>query len=209
MFYRPPNIIRDVAGQPLEGETIIATAKKISNILAVPFSLLSRGKITFPEFLEELEELEVTLESFGPEIYRVALEKYLGIRIEIVFIDDLEYTEVQQIHVGRNDTTICWYRPEKQCATIFVLNSLPELELTAGIYHELSHLAAGHKFISGTQDRLRLRGNATIPTQLAKQPPPSTRRAREREARIREDYCVLAGALGEDCLNQEQLRQVQ
>lgn len=188
---------------------LVATAKKISNMLAVPFSWLSRGKITFPEFLEELEELGLKLERFGPDIYRIALEKYLAIRIEIIFIDDLEHIDVQQIHAARNDTAICWYRPQDECATIFVLTSLPELELTAAIYHELSHLAAGHKFINATQDRTRLRGNAPSPRQLAKQPPPSTRRAREREARIREDYCMLVGALGEDCLSQEQLRQVQ
>lgn len=186
-----------------------ATAKKISNMLAVPFSWLSRGKLTFPEFLEELEALELKRVRFGPETYRIALEKYLGIRIEIVFIDDLEDIDLQQVYVGRNDTAICWYRPEDQCATIFVLASLLELEMTAAIYHELSHLAAGHEFLNGSHDRSSLRSNAAFREQLARQPPPRTHRAREREARIREDYCMLAGFLGEDCLNQEQLRQVQ
>lgn len=188
---------------------IVATVKKISHMLSAPFSLLSRGKITFPEFLEELEALKLKRVRFGPEAYRSALEQYLGIGIEIVFINDLEYIEVQRIHAGRNDTAICWYRPEDQRATIFVLSSLPELEMTAAIYHELSHLAAGHKFVNRSEGSSTLRSNSAHPTRVAKQPPPSTHRAREREARIREDYCMLAGSLGEGCLNQAQLRQVQ
>lgn len=188
---------------------LLKTAKKINHALSMPFSLLSSGNITFPEFLEELETLELKSTRFGPEEYRIALERYLAISIEVVLIDDLEDLEAQQIYVGRDDTAILWFRPKERRATIFVLASVPEIEMTAAIYHELSHLAAGHSFLDGSQASGKLRGIGASPTRLAKQPPPRTHVAREREARIREGYCMLAGSLGEGCLNQEQLRQVQ
>lgn len=188
---------------------LLKTAKRINHMLSVPFSLLSSGKITFPEFLEELETLELKSTKFGPEEYRIALERYLDISVEVVLIDDLAHLEAQQVHVGRDDTAILWFRPKERRATIFVLASLPELEMTAAIYHELSHLAAGHSFLDASQYTGKLRSVGASPTRLAKQPPPRTRVAREMEARIREDYCMLAGSLGEACLNQEQLRQVQ
>lgn len=188
---------------------LLKAVKKINHMLSVPFCVVGSGKITFPEFLEELEELGLKSMRFGPHEYRIALERYLGISIEVALIDDLENIESQRLHVGRDDTAILWFRPKARRATIFVLASLPELEMSAAIYHELSHLAAGHSFLDRSRVGGRPRSVGFSPARLAKQPPPRTHAAREREARIREDYCMLAGALGESCLNQEQLRQVQ
>lgn len=184
-------------------------AEKANKILAFPFSLLSRGIITFPEFLEELEELCLKGERFGPEAYRLALERFLGIEIRVVTVADLDNIEAQRAFVERDDTAILSFSRDKNLAVIFVLESLPELEMTAAIYHELSHLAAGHRFLCNSSSGERLGSGSAPPAQLAKQPPPRGMRAREREAKIREDYCLVAGSLGERCLDQEQLRQVQ
>ena len=104
---------------------LLKTAKRINHMLSVPFSLLSSGKITFPEFLEELETLELKSTTFGPEEYRIALERYLDISVEVVLIDDLAHLEAQQVHVGRDDTAILWFRPKERRATIFVLVRKP------------------------------------------------------------------------------------
>lgn len=188
---------------------LLKAAKKANNILAFPFSLLSRGMITFPEFLEELEELCLKGRRFGPEAYRLALERFLGIEIEIVTVADLHNIDAQRAFVERDDTAILSFSHDKNLALIFVLESLLELEMTAAIYHELSHLAAGHRFLHNGSSGQRLGSGNALPAQLAKQPPPRSIKGREREARIREDYCLVAGSLGERCLEQEQLRQVQ
>lgn len=187
---------------------LLKAAEKLNEILAFPFSMLGRGRITFPEFLEELETLGLKGETFGPEAYRIALERYLGIEIEVAFVADLANIYAQRAFVDREDTAILSFLPHKNLAVIFVLESLPELELTAAIYHELSHLAAGHRFIDAAYSGRRP-SVSSVSLQLAKQPPPRTHKACETEARIREDYCILTGSLGERCLDQEQLRQVE
>lgn len=187
---------------------LLKAAKAVNNMLAFPFCALSSGEITFPEFLEELEMLGLKGERFGPEAYRIALSWYLNIEIEVVLVSDLENIEAQRAFVERDDTAILLFWSEKQHAIIFVLESLPELEMTAAIYHELSHLAAGHRFIDASYSGRR-RSVSAVFLQLAKQPPPRTYKACEREARVREDYCILAGSLGDRCLDQERLRQVE
>lgn len=188
---------------------LLKAAKTANNILAFPFSMLSRGIITFPEFLEELDELCLKGERFGPEAYRLALERFLGIEIEVVTVADLDNIDAQRAFVERGDTAILSFSQDKNLAVIFVLESLPELEMTTAIYHELSHLAAGHRLLHNGLSGERLGSDGALPAQLAKQPPPRSIKAREREAKIREDYCLVAGSLGERCLEQEQLRQVQ
>lgn len=187
----------------------LTAARKINNIISLPFSVLDSGKLTFPEFLEELDSLGLKGEKFGPESYRIALRQYLGIDIEVILVDDLQNIEAQQAFVERDDTAILLFRPDQQCAYIFVLASLSEMELTAAVYHELSHLAAGHQLIRVRQVGRDVKSVAAFPKRLAKEPPPRRHKACEKEARIREDYCILAGSLGEECLKADQFRQAQ
>jgi hypothetical protein len=167
-------------------------------------SITRGGRITFSEYLEELDALGLKGESFGPECYRRALESYLNLRIEIIMVDDLEDLEARRAFIDEGNTAALWYRPDRGLVRIFVLSSLSSLEMTASIYHELSHLAAGHL--------LRVRGSSaearTHAKRLANREPPVRRKACEQEAKIREDYCLLAGALGSRCLADNDLRQI-
>lgn len=175
------------------------------SLVCAPFR---SGRITFSEFLEELQTLGLKGERFGPELYRRALERHLGIRIEIVIVNDVDDPDSRRAFAEAGNTALLWYRPAVNLAQIFVLESLSPLEMSASIFHELSHLAAGHRlrtsepFVSGV-----LQGGAHH-ERLRRRPPPARVGACETEARVREDYCMLAGALGADCLEDDDLRQV-
>ncbi len=166
-------------------------------------SLARRDTITFSEFLEELDVLGLKGRPFGPECYRRALEAYLGMRIEVIVVDDGGDSDARRAFIEEGHTAVLWYRPERDLARIFVLSSLSPLEMTASIYHELSHLAAGH-----LPHRNPPPARTSARARLAKKAPPVGARAREVEARIREEYCLLAGALGPACLADDDLRQV-
>lgn len=171
------------------------------------FSLTRSGKITFSEFLEELDLLGLKGKTFGPDCYRRALETYLGLTIEIVLVDDRNDRDARRAFIRDGHTGVLWYRPGRNLAQIFVLASLPPLELAATIYHELSHLAAGHRLRTGDPHigrKLEARAHAR---RLARRPPPIRAAALETEARIREEYCMLAGTLGPACLEDDALRQ--
>jgi hypothetical protein len=192
-----------------------AARRRLSGFVSRAFGAVSflvsvahGGRITFSEYLEELDALGLKGKTFGPECYRSALEAYLDIRIDVTIVDDSEDSDARRAFVEEGRTAVLWYRPERGLAQVFVLFSLSPLEMTASIYHELSHLAAGHL----------LRANVSAPEtpatarlhtkRLAKKAPPVRRRACEMEARIREDYCLLAGALGPECLADDDLRQI-
>lgn len=171
-------------------------------------SIAHVGRITFSEYLEELDALGLKGKTFGPECYRAALEAYIGTRIEIIMVDDSEYPGARRAFVEKGRTAALWYRPGRRLAQIFVLSSLSPLEMTASIYHELSHLAAGHLLRAGSAALETAARERIHTTRLAKRAPPVRRKAREVEASIREDYCLLAGALGPDCLSDDDLRQI-
>jgi hypothetical protein len=166
------------------------------------------GHITFAEFLEELEALGLKGRTFGPEDYRQALERHLGFGIELVLVPDTADPAARRAFVEAGASAVLWYRPDPALARILVLSSLPALEMTAAVYHELSHLAAGHRLrpsgpSAGDLSHLSLRR-----PRLAWRPPPAREAASEREASVRERYCMLAGALGAACLEDDGLRQV-
>ncbi len=171
-------------------------------------SIAHGGRITFSEYLEELDVLGLKGKTFGPECYRTALAVHLDVRIEIIIVDDWEDPDARRAFAEEGNTAALWYCTDPSLARLFVLSSLSPLEMTASIYHELSHLAAGHL--------LRTRGSTVDAPiryclhkkRLAKRAPPVRRRSCEVEARIREDYCLLAGALGLDCLADDDLRQI-
>lgn len=171
-------------------------------------SLVRGGCITFSEYLEELDALGLKGKTFGPECYRSALESYLDIRVEIVIVDDSEDFDARRAFIEEGSTAVLWYRTERALVQVFVLSSLSSLEMTASIYHELSHLAAGH-LLRMSRPTVGASARACPPTRrLAKRAPPVSMRACEVEARIREEYCLLAGALGPDCLADDDLRQI-
>lgn len=171
-------------------------------------SLTRRGSITFSEFLEELDAMGLKGKTFGPDCYRRALEAYLGITIEVIIVDDSDDSDARRAFIEEGCTAVLWYRPGHNLARVFILASLSPLEMTASIYHELSHLAAGHPLRAGRPNAGSAPKVRPHAERLAKKAPPVSARACEAEARIREEYCLLAGALGPACLADDDLRQV-
>lgn len=166
------------------------------------------ASITFSEFVEELQILGLKGERFGPEDYRRALETHLGLRIEIVIINDADEPASRQAFTEMGDTALLWYRPADNLAQVFVLASLSPLEMSASIFHELSHLAAGHRLRTSESFVVGVLQGRAYHRRLRRRPPPARAEVCEKEARVREDYCMLAGALGAACLEDEDLRQV-
>lgn len=185
----------------------VSLRRAIHTISSVVGSLGS-GQLTFAEFLEELEMLGLKGRTFGPEDYRRALERRLELKIELVVVPDHADAAARRAFVEAGTTAVLWYQPERALARIVVLSSLPPLEMTAAVYHELSHLAAGHRLSLAGPTAKDLSHRTYRPPRLARRPPPVREAACELEATVRERYCMLAGALGAACLDDEDLRQV-
>jgi hypothetical protein len=166
------------------------------------------GFPTFPAFLEELEILGLKGKCFGPNEYAQALAAYLGIHIRIEIVDDAGDPRWTRGFVRVGYTACLWYDEQSGAARIFVLGSLPPLEMTAAVYHELGHLAAGHPLGCYGPGGTASGSKKVLPRRLARRTPAGKTVTMEREARLREDYAITAGALGPLCLEDESLGQL-
>jgi hypothetical protein len=171
-------------------------------------TLTGWGFTTFSAFLEELEVLGLKGKSFGPSEYAHALAAYLGIQIGIEFVDDAEDPRSARGFVSAGHTACLWYDQRLEAVRIFVLGSLPPLEMTAAVYHELGHLAAGHPLACYGPDGTASGRRTVLSKKLARRVPAAKTITMEREARLRENYAMTAGALGPLCLEGEFLRQL-
>jgi hypothetical protein len=166
------------------------------------------GFPTFPAFLEELERLGLKGKCFGPSEYAHALAAYLGVQIRIEIVDDAEDPQSARGFAEAGHTACVWYDERSGVARIFVPGSLPPLEMTAAVYHELGHLAAGHPLECYGPDGTASGYKKALPRRLARRAPAGRTVTIEREARLREDYAMTAGALGPLCLQDESLGQL-
>jgi hypothetical protein len=73
------------------------------SLVCAPFR---SGRITFSEFLEELQTLGLKGERFGPELYRRVLERHLGIRIEIVIVNDVDDPDSRRAFAEAGNTAL-------------------------------------------------------------------------------------------------------
>lgn len=180
--------------------------------VTAPFAFLQRtlgwGLTTLPAFLEELEILGLKGKRFGPCEYADALASYLGVRISFEILDDARDPRLARGFVRAGRTACLWYDKQADTLRIFVPGSLPPVEMTAALYHELAHLAAGHSLDSyGPYNKGSQRKKA-LPKRLARRPPTTSSALMEKEADLREDYAITAGALGSLCLEDEALGQL-
>lgn len=165
------------------------------------------GLLTFAGFLEELDRLELKGETFGPCDYADALANQLRTKIEIELVDVDGNPEAALAFRSCQRAACVWYDELSNLARVFVLSNLPPLEMTAAIYHELGHLAAGDLLVLYRHGRPVNKVEA-LPRRLARRPPAMRRKVIEREARLRENYALTAGALGSLCLESEHLKQL-
>ena len=165
------------------------------------------GLLTFAGFLEELDRLELKGETFGPRDYADALADELRISIEIELVD-VDDNPAAALAFRRWGKAACvWYDKPSNLARVLVLSNLPPLEMTAAIYHELGHLAAGDPLVLYRHGRAVTKAEA-LPRRLARSSPAMRRKVIEGEARLRENYALTAGALGSFCLESESLKQL-
>jgi len=191
-------------------------AETLRDLLSFPITassaLLRRvtgwGFSTFSAYLEELELLGLKGKCFGPNEYAHALATYLGIQIGIEIVDDAGDPRSARGFVEAGHTACLWYDERSGVARIFVLGSLPPLEMTAAVYHELGHLAAGHPLACYGPDGMASGRRKVLSRRLARRAPAARPVTMEWEARLREDYAMTAGALGPLCLEDESLRQL-
>ena len=121
------------------------------------------GGPSIEDFRLELAELGLVGRAFGPLDYARALEGLLGIRITVEEVPDLRLAFVRREILREGTLAEVFYKEECGEALILVRESLrmrpwPTYELA--LYHELSHLAAGHTMRPKEQAQLRRRRKA-------------------------------------------------
>jgi len=176
-------------------ERIVGPFASLWSHLKETAGLRDPSELTLEDFRVELAGLGLLGKGFGPDEYRTALEQRLGIEIWIEELPDRLTKEGDLAEVVVDEGSSKAY--------ILVRESLryrpwPAYELS--IFHELSHLAAGHPLrvrrSEGNGARRRFR---VLRSRLAKQNPSSfgyaagLRESLETEARKRAKWLVLAG----------------
>jgi hypothetical protein len=117
------------------------------------------SELSVEDFRLELAELGLLGRAFGPEEYRAALEEYLGVEITVEELPDAEGGAVAGELAAEGNLAEVVYDDPTGRALVLVRESLryrpwPAYELS--VFHELSHLAAGHPLRVK-----RARGNGT------------------------------------------------
>src|SRR5215207_3917975 len=204
-----PKLLRKDASLPLRG------FEGLQRGLLYPVLVLWRylrgfsglGLLTFAGFLEELDRLGLKGETFGPHDYADALAARLAIGIEIELVDVDESPESALVFRREGKAACVWYDKVSNLARVLLLSNLPPLEMTAAIYHELGHLAAGDPLVLYRHGKATNEAEA-LSRRLARRTPAMRRKIVEREAQLRENYALTAGALGPLCLESEALKQL-
>lgn len=167
------------------------------------------SKLTFEDFQLELAELGLLGRPFGPEEYRAALEEHLGIEIIIEELPDAEDGVLDDQAAGEGVRAEVVVMEESGNAVVLVRQSLryqpwPAYELS--VFHELSHLAAGHplRVKQVRKNGLQSKKFWVLGSRLVRREPRSLaseedledlkQKVFEPEARKRAKWLVLAGA---------------
>lgn len=105
------------------------------------------SKLSIEDFRLELAELGLLGKGFGPDEYRAALEEHLGIEIHVENLPDLEGGAFAGELAAGGILAEVIVEEESGNAVVLVWESLRDLPWPAfelAVFHELSHLAAGH-----------------------------------------------------------------
>lgn len=163
----------------------------------------STAQLSYNEFAAELVVLGLAGVTFGPDEYAQALARYIGARIDVVDLNDLDYPLLRRALVSLGISGGLFYEPDARRIWIIVPSSLGERERTKLIYHELAHLAAGHPM---RQEHV-LRADPRPARQpeplwepdfrrLSQRLPPEEPALSEAEADLRARYALRAGSYG-------------
>ncbi len=171
------------------------------------------------DFRVELAGLGLLGRRFGPVEYASALEEALGVRISLEEFPDVSFALAGRELLEEGTLAEVFYGEATREALVLVRESLkmrpwPAYELA--VYHELSHLAAGHPVKVRAEARGGRRRLRALPVAVARSGPRSgeaaegrrgrggekvlaelARRVYEPEAKRRARWLVLAGSYPE------------
>lgn len=176
-------------------------ARMARRIFSHLVELIDRERPSLADFRAELAALGLLGRGFTPEAYAVALGDRLGIEIVIAEYPDSASALMLGEATREGNLAEVAYNADRNEAVVLVRESLklypwPTHELQ--LYHELSHLAAGHPLRVQEHDRIA-RIAKGIGVRLARRPPredlaKGDRLAlQEHEASKRAKWLVLAG----------------
>lgn len=152
--------------------------------------------LSFAEFLDELSLLGLRGRIFGPLEYARALGTYLDMEITFMLVRDSSYPEVRRALVRAGKVAALQYSVDSGKARIWLPDSISPVSLSAAVYHELSHVAAGHPLCKGSACKGKSDSVASHPKRLARREPVRDPALQDREADLRAQYAFAAGVMG-------------
>lgn len=177
-----------------------ALLRRLARVFGGPAG--KRRETTFGDWVAELRDLGLAADYLRWSDYRAALEGALGMTIEIGTIEDLRHPLVTKKLRSAGILGGLVYLADARTAWILVPRSLAEdggLEWERLLFHELSHLAAGHHLPANRVVRLGESGDARSsgehPVQapwrgIAEWQPPGDDAARELDVARRTAWCM-------------------
>ena len=121
---------------------------------------------SFGEILEELRLLGLAGKYFTPGEYADALAEYLDITIHLLYPDDRNSPFYQALRSRYKSAAGLRYVPEHRLAIIEVPESFEGISKLVLVFHELSHIAAGHPI---PDDRIATESRASGSDRLGQQ----------------------------------------
>ena len=177
------------------------------------------GEVTLTGVLQDLKRLGLAGRYFGPLELARRLETRLDTRIRIAVIEDLDHPLLRRNLLYGGIRGGLLYAPETGAATVLVPSSAHPVEWAETIYHELSHLMAGHPLpVRGFEEGCEEVRLWLPPRRLSRRPVPRELAGAGRvsdlgsklldrlegEADLMAEYLLLAGAYGPDIYRQEE-----
>lgn len=164
--------------------------------------------LSFGDFMKELKLLRLAGTTFGPEEYAQRLADWLSLKIIVTRCNDAEYPLLQAKLVHYKIGGGLFFEPQNFTVWIVVPDSLDLMTQIRVVFHELSHLAAGHPykheyllsedpFVSSPLIEQRDGGLWYPLSRLARREARSDLQYCEEEANIRTNFAMKAALYGE------------
>lgn len=165
----------------------------------IPY-LFDRSLPSLEDYLAEMPDLDIPRPGNADE-YVKALGTKLGIEIEVMRVD-MEAHKDLETQLGRAPQVAeMLYDAEADRALIYVPSHVGEDDFLyfKSLYHELSHLAAGHPIpVAGAAGKLWW-----PPERLARKPPIADLIRNEVEADLRAEWMLMFGVMGRKIYERE------
>lgn len=153
--------------------------------------------------LRELEVLGLAARPFGWPAYAKRLGEHLGLSVRVERLEEVEHPVLSSLLNLHGIDGGLFPEPERNRAWVVVPTSISEKTWVRGVWHELSHIAAGHPVPAARVLHGRAGQHASDDVgpwypqrRLARAMPPKDRVLREAEADLRADFLSKVSVLG-------------